>query len=96
MSSSSQEIGRNCSEFSKKKGATVRKIFKVLFPTSQIYLDLLTGKLELNALLRSGSEDFWESKYGLACCLYTYAVFSVLLIRRALAARLRSEVNNFE
>jgi hypothetical protein len=60
---------------------------EVLFPTSQIYLDLLTGKLELNALLRSGSEDFWESKYGLACCLYTYAVFSVLLIRRALAAR---------
>jgi hypothetical protein len=60
---------------------------EVVCPTTQIMLDLMTGNLELNALLRTGAEDFWESKYGLACGLYVYAVFSVVVIRRALAAR---------
>jgi hypothetical protein len=60
---------------------------EVVAPTPQIFFDLMTGKLEINALLRTGAEDLWESKYGLACGLYTYGVFSVLVIRRALAAR---------
>jgi hypothetical protein len=60
---------------------------QVVCPTTQIMLDLLTGDLELNALLRTGAEDLWQSKYGLACGLYMYAVFSIVVIRRALAAR---------
>jgi len=59
----------------------------VLFPTQEVFYDLATGELELNALLRNGTEKSWENKYGLMCAFYFYGVLSALVISRAIASR---------
>jgi hypothetical protein len=59
----------------------------VVFPTQDLLHDLVTGELEINALLRSGSEQSWENKYGLLCGFYFYGVLSALVITRAIMSR---------
>jgi hypothetical protein len=56
----------------------------VVFPTQDILHDLATGEIEINALLRSGTEKSWENKYGLLCAFYFYGVLSATVISRAI------------
>jgi hypothetical protein len=59
----------------------------VVFPTQDLLHDLATGEIEINALLRTGSEKSWENKYGLACAFYFYGVLSAVVISRAIERR---------
>jgi hypothetical protein len=59
----------------------------VIFPTQDLLHDLATGEIEINSLLRSGTEKSWENKYGLICAFYFYGVLSALVITRAIKSR---------
>eukprot|EP00747_Dinoflagellata_sp_TGD_P195217 gnl/TRDRNA2_/TRDRNA2_63547_c0_seq1.p1 gnl/TRDRNA2_/TRDRNA2_63547_c0~~gnl/TRDRNA2_/TRDRNA2_63547_c0_seq1.p1 ORF type:complete len:396 (-),score=38.56 gnl/TRDRNA2_/TRDRNA2_63547_c0_seq1:23-1210(-) len=45
--------------------------------TPEVAYDLVVGELELNPLLRHGSEQYWEAFYGSACALYLTIYFAI-------------------
>jgi len=58
----------------------VRNYDNFRLPTISMAYDLMSGQLQLNPLVRDGSEWHLESVYGSACCAYlaTYFAMSVL------------------
>eukprot|EP00419_Tripos_fusus_P047518 CAMPEP_0172814470 /NCGR_PEP_ID=MMETSP1075-20121228/11250_1 /TAXON_ID=2916 /ORGANISM="Ceratium fusus, Strain PA161109" /LENGTH=512 /DNA_ID=CAMNT_0013654267 /DNA_START=89 /DNA_END=1627 /DNA_ORIENTATION=+ len=58
------------------------KNYEFTAPTPEIAHDLFSGELQLNSLLRKGSESYWESYYGHACCFYLVTYFLSLSAHR--------------
>jgi len=52
----------------------------VRLPTMSLAYDLASGKLQLNPLVRSGSEWCVESVFGSVCCSYLASVFSMSVL----------------
>mmetsp|Transcript_31461 Transcript_31461/g.57149 ORF Transcript_31461/g.57149 Transcript_31461/m.57149 type:complete len:238 (+) Transcript_31461:54-767(+) len=48
----------------------------ILTPSLYMAYDLVSGRLQLNSLVRDGSSQHWEAMFGNACCMYLAAYFT--------------------
>ena len=66
----------------------VQNYESVWIPNAEIAYDLVSGDLQLNALVRDGSQRHWEAYFGNMCCVYLATCFvSTVLSAKCFRAR---------
>jgi hypothetical protein len=71
----------------------VRNYDTMRAPTVNLAYDLVSGDLQLNALIRDGSQWHWEAHFGNICCIYlaTFFAFKVFTANRFRVDKLKKK-----